>query len=137
VIREMPAVPPAITAETEAFWLAGAQGELVVEQCDCCGLHVFPPRGVCRGCRGRELTLVAVRPPGLVSSHTVNHNAWSPDGPAHYIAVLVEFPEFSHVRFVGMYDGPETPSIGDRVGFTLVPTSGQRFQLAFSRWDAR
>lgn len=135
----MPGVPAAISAETEAFWAAGVRGELTVEQCRNCGLHVFPPRGVCRRCYGRELAPVAVEGPGLVYSHTVNHNAWGPDAPAVYTVVLAEFPEFSGVRFVGIYRDPagsaDPPGIGDRVGFSLVPAFDGRFQVVFHPWS--
>jgi len=135
----LPGVAPLVTPETEAFWAAGADGELSVEECAGCGLHVFPPRGVCRGCHGRELRLVPVRPPGVVYAATVNHNAWYPEGPTVFPLVLVEFPEYSGVRFVGVFEGPadpeETPAIGEPVGFRLVPAFGDRFQLSFHRWD--
>lgn len=132
----MPGVPPAITPETEAFWAAGRAGELIVEECPGCGLHIFPPRGVCRRCYCRDLRLTPITGPGVVYSHTVNHNAWGPDAPAEYTVVLVEFPDYSGVRFVGVYDG-HPPTIGDRVGFTLVPAFEGRFQLAFHPWTSR
>lgn len=133
---ELPGVPARITAETEAFWTAGQAGSLVVEQCSACGLHIFPARGVCRSCHGRELRFVPVRAPGVVYSMTVNRNAWYPDGPAEFPLLLVEFPGFSGVRFVGRWDGDEPPGFGDEVDFRLIPALGDRFQIVFRPWDA-
>jgi uncharacterized protein len=140
----LPGVPARITPETAPFWTAGAGGELVVEQCTDCGLHIFPPRGVCRGCYGRELRFVPVRPPGVVYARTVNHNAWYPDGPSVFPLVLVDFPDYSGVRFVGRCTGSgdaiepgdtdTLPKIDDLVGFELVPAFDGRFQLVFSPW---
>jgi hypothetical protein len=130
-------VPAAITPETATFWAAGNRGELTVEECPGCGLHVFPPRGVCRRCYRRDLRLRPISGPGTVYSHTVNHNAWGPDAPAVYTVVLVEFPGYSGVRFVGLFDDPAgPPRIGDQVGFTLVPAFDERFQISFHRWSA-
>ncbi len=134
---DLPGVPARITPESEPFWAAGVDGELTVERCPDCGLHQFPPRGVCRACHGREPRFVPVRPPGVVHSMTVNRNAWYPDGPAEFPLVLVEFPAFSGVRFVGRYDGAEPPGFGAEVGFRLVPALGDRFQVVFHAWDGR
>jgi hypothetical protein len=135
VTLELPGVPARATAETEAFWKAGQAGELVIEQCVDCGLHVFPPRGVCRSCHGRELRLVPVRPPGVVYSMTVNRNAWYPDGPAEFPLVLVEFPGYSGARFVGRWVGEDPPDFGSEVGFRLIPALGDRFQIVFGPLD--
>jgi uncharacterized OB-fold protein len=145
VTEPLPGVPARVTPESAPFWAAGAGGELVVEECLACGLHIFPPRGVCRGCHGRELRFTPVRPPGVVYATTVNHNAWYPDGPTVFPLVLVEFPDYSGVRFVGRYAGPDgrcggsggagdLPRIDDLVGFELVPAFDGQFQLVFSPW---
>lgn len=136
---ELPGVPAEVTPESEPFWAAGRRGELVVEECDGCGLHIFPPRGVCRRCYGRDLHLRTVEGPGVVYSMTVNHNAWGPGAPEVYPLVLVEFPDYSGVRFVGSFEpGSERaqmPAIGDLVGFSLVPAHDGQFQIAFAPWS--
>jgi uncharacterized OB-fold protein len=133
-------IPAEITPETASFWAAGAAGELVVDRCTSCGLHVFPPRGVCRDCLGREFTPCPISPPGVIYSLTVNHNAWSPGSPAVYTVGLVEFPHVSSIRMVGMLEefGDEgtagAPGIGDLVGFRLRPAFDGRFQISFVPW---
>ena len=68
-------IPPAVTEETAAFWSAAASGRLVVERCAACGAESFPPRGMCRSCRGRDMVPVEITGPGTVYSFTVNY-AW-------------------------------------------------------------
>lgn len=130
-------VPAEITEETAAHWAAGAAGELTVEKCTACGLHVFPPRGVCSRCRGRDMAVCRVDPPGVVYSSTVNHKAWSPDADPVYTIGLIEFPDYSGIRFVGMFEDFDTdPEIGDQVDFHLVTAFDNRYQLRFTPWEA-
>ena len=130
-------VRPAIGPETAPFWKAAARGQLVVEMCMRCGLHLFPPRGVCRRCHSREVDWVALEPPGVIYSSTVNYNAWAPGVEAIYAIGLVEFPRFSGVRFVGYVDGFDgEPPIGALVDFGFHLTSAGLHRLHFTRWDA-
>jgi uncharacterized OB-fold protein len=130
-------VRPAITPETEPFWKAAAHGELLVERCTSCGLHVFPPRGLCRNCRSRTMEWVAVEPPGVLYSVTENHNAWSPDVETSYVVALVEFPEYSGIRFVGIAEGFDgVPEIGTLVDFGFHPALDGLARLHFTPWDA-
>jgi uncharacterized OB-fold protein len=130
-------VRPAVTPETAPFWAAANLGKLMVEQCDNCGLHVFPPRGICRRCFSRSLTWVEVLAPATVHSYTLNQNAWTPDVPAEYGLVLAEFPAFSGVRFVGLTDGfDESPPIGSLVGFEFRRAFGDVCRVVFVPWRA-
>jgi len=114
-------VPPVLTPEVEPFWAGTARGELLVEQCHSCGLHIFPPRGVCRACYGRNLTWVRVESPGVLYSYTINQNPWTPDLEAVYGIGLVEFPQYSGVRFVGFLDGfASEPEIGSLVDIEFI-----------------
>lgn len=128
-------VRPAITPETERFWKAAARGDLLVEMCMSCGLHIFPPRGICRRCRGRAMEWVKLEPPGVIHSVTVNHNAWAPNVEPVYVAALVEFPQYSGVRFVGFVEGFEDePPIGTRVDFGFHDALGGLHRLHFTPW---
>jgi DUF35 OB-fold domain, acyl-CoA-associated len=65
---------------------------------------------------------VTVDPPGILYSFTENRNAWGPDRPADYLLGLVEFPQYSGIRFVGFLEGYSgEPEIGSLVGFVLRP----------------
>ncbi|MGE0304574.1 MAG: Zn-ribbon domain-containing OB-fold protein [Acidimicrobiia bacterium] len=134
-VMENLGVRPAISPETRPFWDAAARGDLVVEFCTACGLHIFPPRGVCRRCHSRELDWVTVEPPGVLYSYTVNHNAWFPGADAVYTLALVEFPEYSGARFVGFLKGFEgEPTIGTQLDVSFQPAFGDLHRVLFSRW---
>lgn len=127
-------VRPVVSAESQPFWDAAAQGRLVVEQCKNCNLHIFPPRGVCRRCYGREMIWVDVRPPGLLHAHTQNHQPWLPNlGP--YTVGLVELPKYDGIRMVGMVMGfTGEPRIGDLVDFKFARFKGGLSRLYFAPW---
>lgn len=129
-------VRPAITPESEPFWTAAKRGELIVERCQECALHLFPPHGICRRCLRRELEWVPVEAPGVLVSWTVNHNAWSSDVEAVYGVGLVEFPSYSNVRFVGFLDGfDDPPTIGTLVDYAFEKSAQGIPRLCFTRWE--
>jgi uncharacterized protein len=119
-------IPPAVTEETAAFWAAAADGRLLVERCSACGAESFPPRGICRSCRGRSMDDVEVTGRGVVYSYTVNHHRWLPDLEVPYAIVLVEFPDHPGVRVVGRLRGcpPEEAAIGMEVEVGFEPGPG-------------
>jgi uncharacterized OB-fold protein len=118
-------IPPAVTEETAPFWDAAAEGRLLVERCRDCGAEGFPPRGICRRCRSRNLAPYEVTGSGEVYSFTVNHQRWLPGLEVPYALVLVEFPAHPGVRVMGRIRGcaPEDVAVGLHVdiGFEQGP----------------
>ena len=119
-------IPPAVTEETAAFWDAASEGRLLVERCTACGADSFPPRGMCRVCRCRDVRWVEVAGPGAVYSYTVNHQRWLPDLDVPYAVVLVEFADHPGVRVVGRLRGcaPDDVVIGMAVDVGFEPGPG-------------
>lgn len=119
-------IPPAVTEETEPFWTAAGHGRLLVERCCSCGAESFPPRGICRSCRGRTMEHVEITGRGEVYSLTVNYQRWLPDLDVPYAVVLVEFPGHPGVRVVGRLRGcaPEEAAIGMAVDVGFEPGPG-------------
>jgi len=119
-------IPPAVTEETAAFWDAAADGRLVVERCTSCGAASFPPRGMCRVCRGRSMEPLEITRRGVVYSLTVNHQRWLPDLDVPYAIVLVEFPEHPGIRVAGRLRGcaAEAAAIGMEVEVGFEPGPG-------------
>ena len=111
-------IPPAITEETAPFWTAAAEGRLLVEHCDACGADSFPPRGMCRSCRSRDIGWVEVTGPGTVYSFTVNHQRWLPDLEVPYAVVLIEFADHPGVRVAGRIRGVAPGDV--RIGMTVA-----------------
>ena len=116
-------IPPGVTEETAAFWAAAAEGRLVVERCVACGTESFPPRGLCRACRGREMLAAEITGPGRVYSCTVNYQRWLPGLEVPYAIVLVEFDDHPGVRVTGRLRGcpPEAATIGMIVDVGFEP----------------
>jgi uncharacterized OB-fold protein len=98
-------IPPAVTEETEAYWEGAKAGRLLVERCSTCRAESFPPRGICRRCRGRSMAAVEITERGRVYSYTVNHQRWLPDLAVPYAMALVEFPDHPGVRVPGRVRG--------------------------------
>ena len=119
-------IPPAVTEETEMFWAAASQGRLVVEGCASCGAQSFPPRGICRSCRGRTMVPVEITGRGSIYSLTVNYQRWLPDLEVPYAVVLVDFADHPGVRVVGRLRGcpPESAAIGMPVEVGFEPGPG-------------
>jgi len=119
-------IPPAVSEETAAFWDAAARGVLLVERCTACGADSFPPRGMCRRCRGRAMEAVEVTSHGVVYSYTVNHQRWLPDLEVPYALVLIEWADHPGVRVLGRLRGcpPETVAIGMEVAVGFEPGPG-------------
>ena len=121
-----PGIPPAVTEETAPFWAAAAEGRLLVERCRDCGAEGFPPRGICRRCRSRDVEPHEVTGSGAVYSFTVNHQRWFPDLEVPYALVLVEFPDHPGVRVMGRIRGcaPDDVTVGMRVAIGFEPGPG-------------
>ena len=116
-------IPPGVTEETQPFWDAAAEGRLLVEHCAECDADQFPPRGICRACRARDVSWVEITSRGVVYSYTVNHQKWMPDLEVPYAIVLVEFPDHPGFRVVGRLRGcePEDAAIGMEVEVGFEP----------------
>ncbi|CAO5154213.1 DNA-binding protein [Frankia sp. AiPs1] len=119
-------IPPAVTAETEAFWTAAGQGRLLVERCSACAARSFPPYGICRVCRSRDVAPVEITGEGRIYSLTVNHQRWMPGLEVPYALVLVEFPDHPGVRVFGRLRGcpPQEAVIGMTVDIGFEPGPG-------------
>jgi uncharacterized OB-fold protein len=117
-------IPPGITEETEPFWRAASEGRLVVERCKACGAESFPPRGICRRCRNREMEQVEITSHGRVYSYTINYQRWLPDLEVPYTIALVEFPDHPGIRVAGRLRGTDTPAIDMEVEVGFEPGPG-------------
>ena len=119
-------IPPGVSEETAGFWTAAAEGRLVVERCAACGAESFPPRGICRACRGREMHQAEITGRGRVYSYTVNYQRWLPDLEVPYAIVLVEFDDHPGIRVTGRLRGcpPEAAAIGLPVDVGFEPGPG-------------
>lgn len=131
-------VPPAVTSQTAAYFEAASAGRLVVERCADCACEIFPPRGVCRKCRGRNLEVAEVHGPAVVHSWTVNHQPWMPGMDVPFALALVEFPEHPGVRIPGRIAGDlDRLEVGVAVEVGFVPGPGDLPVVCFTLGEAQ
>jgi uncharacterized protein len=86
----------AITAniETQAFWDATAQGQLLLPHCNSCQTVIWYPRGHCPVCMSTDLSWIPSSGKGVVYSFSITRSgggAWKPASP--YVLAYVELAE--------------------------------------------
>lgn len=83
---------PVIDSESEPYWEAACDGELVLQQCADCGEFQFYPRSVCRHCWSDDLSFEPAAGTGTVYSYTECHRPGQPGyaDETPYAVVLVE-----------------------------------------------
>ena len=65
-------IPP-VSELTQPYWDAASEHQLVMQYCDSCAQHIFPPRAHCPTCGCGALLWSAVSGKGTVYSYTVAH----------------------------------------------------------------
>ncbi|MCV7383250.1 thiolase C-terminal domain-containing protein [Mycolicibacter longobardus] len=89
---------PAITAENEFFWTAGADGVLRLQECRDCAALIHPPQPVCRYCRGQNMGVRDVSGRATLAGFTVNHRFSLPGMPAPYVVAQAAINEDPRIR---------------------------------------
>ena len=86
---------PVPMPESKPFWAGAKDHKLLVQKCDSCGTHRFPPSTVCVQCGAGEYRWVAASGRGRVCSfvtyHRLYHEAWQDEVP--YVVAVVELEE--------------------------------------------
>ncbi|MBZ9742683.1 MULTISPECIES: Zn-ribbon domain-containing OB-fold protein [unclassified Mesorhizobium] len=122
---------PTITALTQPFWNAAAQGRLKIQHCEDCGKAVFYPRSMCPHCWSKRLVWKEASGRGHLKSfsqvHKPGHPGWLPAAP--YVVGLVELAE-GPTMLSFILPGTRSPGVGDAL--LLAPTAiGGRVLPAF------
>lgn len=122
---------PTITALTQPFWDAAAEGRLKIQHCEDCGKAVFYPRPICPHCWSTRLVWRDASGQGRLKSfsevHKPGHPGWLPAAP--YVVGLVELAE-GPTMLSFILPGTRAPSVGDAL--LLAPTAiGGRVLPAF------
>jgi uncharacterized protein len=110
-VRNLPETPPWLPAEPPApgdpagpHWDGLRAHELRILRCARCERWIWPPRPICPGCRGFELSWRAVEPAGRIYSWTRTWQPFAPEVSGHlpYVVVLVELPQAGGRRLLGV-----------------------------------
>lgn len=87
------------TLEAKHFWEAMQDGRLLIQQCQDCGEHIYPPQDVCAYCWSDDLEWTDSS--GLGRLHTYStihvdvHSTWADEIP--YIVAFVELKEGPYI----------------------------------------
>jgi uncharacterized protein len=84
---------PVLTAETEAFWTGGRDGQLLIQRCGDCGRYQHPPQPLCPVCRTETMAPSPVSGRGTVKTFTINHQQWLTGLDPCFVFAAVELPE--------------------------------------------
>ena len=122
---------PTITALTQPFWDAAAEGRLKIQHCEDCGKAVFYPRPMCPHCWSKRLVWKEASGRGQLKSfshvHKPGHPGWLLAAP--YVVGLVELAE-GPTMLSFILPGTRSPGVGDPL--LLAPTAiGGRVLPAF------
>ncbi len=94
-LKSGPAKPaPVPTPVTQPYWEGTQAGELRLQQCGCCGKHVFYPRSHCPACGADALSWVRTSGRGRLHSYVISHVAmpgWA--GQTPYVIAVVQLEE--------------------------------------------
>jgi uncharacterized OB-fold protein len=104
---------PAITAETEAFWTGGRDGQLLIQRCTHCGHYQHPPLPLCPLCRTETMAPTPVSGRGRIKTFTVNQQQWLPGMNEPFVFAAVELPEQAELYvFSNVLAPPDSVRIG-------------------------
>jgi uncharacterized protein len=84
---------PQVDADSEPWWEATRQQQLLVQRCSACGQYQHYPRYLCTRCGSTHLEFVRASGHGRVYSFTVVHRPPSPAFRPPYLVALVRLQE--------------------------------------------
>lgn len=86
---------PISNADSQAYWAAARERQLVIRKCKACGQLHFMPRHLCPACWSPDLEWVPARGTGRVHSFTVIRRASAPAfaGRVPYVVALIDLDE--------------------------------------------
>lgn len=113
---------PDVTPETEPYWSATADGRLLLNECNDCGLVFYYPRALCPDCFSEDVDWVEASGEGEVYSYSVTENAsgW-PEADLPLVLAYVELDEGPRMM-TNIQTDPDDVKVGTRVEVTFVET---------------
>jgi uncharacterized protein len=96
---------PVADRDSLPYWAALAAGRFVLQRCAQCGRWTWPPRPICSGCHGDQLTWEAPSGTGTVYSWVVTHQPYAPDLAriVPYTIALVRIDEQDDILIPGRF----------------------------------
>jgi uncharacterized protein len=96
---------PVVDRDSLPYWSALADGRFELQRCAQCGRWTWPPRPICSGCHGDQLTWQAPSGRGTVYSWVVTHQPYAPDLAriVPYTVALVRIDEQDDILIPGRF----------------------------------
>jgi len=122
-MSKQPKFSPAATPETQHYWDGTKRGELLIQQCDACASHYFPPRPFCPKCASRKVTVRKASGKAILYSYVISHQLRAGQEPfAIAVVELAEGPRMM-TNIIGCPQTPEALQLD-------MP-----LEVAFEEWD--
>jgi uncharacterized protein len=107
------------TLETQEFWDATAQGELLLRKCDDCSSVIWYPRAFCPECSSQNTSWITSSGRGTIYSFSITRKgagAWAEKGP--YVIAYIELEEGP--RVLSNIVGCSVDSVSIGMGVSVV-----------------
>lgn len=122
-MSELPTPTPSVSPETERFWEATADGELLLKRCSECERLIYYPKARCPDCSNDSTEWIEASGEGTVYSFTVVRNGRGAYADAvPYVLAYVELAEGPRIMTNVVVDDVDTVEVGQRVAVTFDDT---------------
>lgn len=114
---------PRVTPETEPYWATAAEGCLLLQECDECGLVYHYPRALCPDCFSDGVEWIEAQGTGSVYSYSISETVegW-PEAALPLVVAYVELKEGPRIVTNLVDCDPEDVSVGTPVEAVFVDT---------------
>lgn len=125
----LPAPTPSTTLETEAFWKATADDQLLLKHCTACDSHYYYPRHHCPECAGTETEWVEASGAGTIYSYTITRQIGISEGgydeATPFVLAYVQLEEGPYMLTNIIDTDSESLEIGEPVEVAFSETDGE------------
>jgi len=111
----LPSPAPEANPETEAFWAATAEGNLLIRRCNDCNEYIWYPRVLCPECGSFNTDWHEAAGTGTIYSYTLNNRGEGAYRGTSFVLAYVELTEGPRIMTNIVTDTPEQLSVGDAV----------------------
>ena len=100
---KIPKPLPSPTEDSKPYWDACQRQELIIQKCDDCGFHRFPPSILCPRCMSMDFQRVKASGKARIFSWEVTHQVLYPAFDTPFNVAIVELEEGTrmHANIVG------------------------------------
>lgn len=139
-MSDLPTPTPDVNPETEPFWEATADGQLLIQQCGECDRVYYYPRSRCPDCGADTTEWVEASGRGEIYSYTITRggvgNPYA--GATPFVLAYVELEEgprmLTNVVGVDLDDGNDPLSVGRTVEVVFDDTDDEENEYALPRF---